>query len=171
MASSTTTGIVLNLTAFLLSLLTTLTAPTLCLFILLQRRCRQHLDIFLCANTFFAAFMFSLLLFSLTVSVLKLDFGAEPDGDSRMCRFRGYILCVAGSASFDSYCLQAASRLIHVVYRQHLWVRTFKVYLLTVIFSWTFACLLMSPYLIINSFFLFLRAKTIVWYHIQTYPR
>ncbi|CAF2921465.1 unnamed protein product [Rotaria sp. Silwood2] len=152
-------AIILNLVGFFLSLFTSILAIILCLFIILQRRYRQNLELFIYAATFFAVFLLSLSVYSLTVRSLRVDFKIGYDGDSVVCRLQGYFLCFTASACFNGYCLQAASRLIHVVYRQYVWLRTFRVHLLAVIFSWLLACFLMCPYLIIKNLFVYLPSE------------
>ncbi|CAF0864467.1 unnamed protein product [Rotaria sordida] len=152
-------AIILNLSGFVLSLFTSIFAIILCLFILVQRRYRQNLEFFIYATTFFAVSLFSLLLFLLNARSLRLDYSIGYDGDSIMCRLHGYFLCVTASATFNGYCLQAASRLIHIVYRQHVWLRTFKVHLLAVIFNWLLACFLMCPYLIFEDLLIYIPSE------------
>ncbi|CAF3848197.1 unnamed protein product [Rotaria sp. Silwood1] len=149
-------AVILNMLGFFLSIFTSIIAIMSCLLILLQRRYRQNLEFFIYATTCFAISLLSLSLFSLTIRTLKLDFSIGYNSDSVICRLQAYFVCVTASASFNGYCLQAASRLIHIVYRQHVWLRTFKFHLLAVIFSWLLACLLMCPYLIIENFLVYL---------------
>jgi len=159
MSSASTSAIILNLLGFIISLLSTLVAISLCVLIILHRRDRQNLDSLLCSNTIFSSFLFSLSFFLLTIETIKADFDLSYGNDSIKCRLRGYFLCVSASSNYNGYCLQAASRLIRVVYSQQARIHTIKFYALTIIFSWVFAVLLTLPYIIVPSFISFIPSE------------
>jgi hypothetical protein len=159
MSSATLSAIILNLFGFVISLLSTLFTISLCVLIALHRRDRQNLDSLLCFNTHFASFLFSLSFFLLTIETIKADFDLSYDDDSIRCRLRGYFLCVSASSNYNGYCLQAASRLIRVVYSQQHRIHTIKVYALAIICSWVFAVLLTLPYIIVPSFISFIASE------------
>ena len=103
---------------------------TLAMIIILVRHLRRDRDVglLLILNTYVIMFVFTVVLLSMTVNVLRADlYGVDVLNDLNMvgCRLQGFLLAETFGCYYMSFVLQALYRLIRVVYAKHKFLQVY----------------------------------------------
>ena len=96
----------------------------LIVFIILSFHLRQQRDValLLVANTYAAMLVFSVVVLSISIGVLKADlngFSNHTGSELTACRFQGFLTYQAFGCFYMTFVLQAFYRLTRVIYAKH----------------------------------------------------
>ena len=147
------TNIILNFITLINSIVTTVICLLILLLIIIYHRQSHSVPLLLACHTCITLLTTSLILASMITSSLFgfMRVTLEEHGNTKWCRWRGFLIHGMLCVLYDSYVLQAIYRLCRVVFYRRKCLHSFPLYCLLLIIESIFGIISISPVLIRND--------------------
>lgn len=116
------------------------------------RPLKSNIPLILTCHTYFVSFISSLVMLITYSNTLSAIINGWVSVESAYCDLRAYFVYVALGSVFYSLILQAAFRLLRVVFYQKPALRSLKVFSIAVLFQWVVVFLVNLPLLLFDDF-------------------